>query len=202
MKHLFNKMFKYFAEGLLIVLPFTCTILFIIYSLSKFQECLLVLIRYIPFLSHLTIFPGLNIFIVLLTISLIGYMSSNFIVSYLIHLMEHILIRIPILGLVYSYTKESASGLLGKFDTPVLVTINEALQTGKVGFLTQKDLKNLDVQDKVAVYLPYAYSFSGETLIVSSKHIKVLKGISSTDLFRFTLTGGLAEIKQPLMVHK
>ena len=110
--------------------------------------------------------------------------------------------RIPILGLVYSYTKESASGFLGRFDTPVLVTINESLQTQKVGFLTQKNLKSLHVEDKVAVYLPYAYSFAGETIIALSKHIQVLEGVSSTDLFRFALTGGLAEIKQPLILKK
>lgn len=202
MKRLSNKLFKYFVEGVLIILPFSCTIIFIIYSLVKFHEALLLLINYIPFFSYLAILPGLNILTVLLVICLIGYMSSNFIVRYVVNFIEHILLRIPILGLVYSYTKESASGFLGKFDTPVLVTINATLQTEKVGFLTQRNLKSLHVENKVAVYLPYAYSFSGETIVVLSKHIKLLEGVSSTDLFRFALTGGLAEIKQPLILKK
>jgi len=123
-------------------------------------------------------------------------------IRYVLDFIERIVLKIPILGLVYSYTKESASGFLGKFNTPVLVTVNEALQTQKVGFLTQKDLKSLHIEDKVAVYLPYAYSLAGETMIVQSKHVEIMKGLSSTDLFRFSLTGGLARIKHPLVLKK
>lgn len=202
MKNPFNKLFKYFVEGLLIVLPFTCTILFIIYGLKKFHQVIVLFVKYIPFFSYISTLPGINLFTVFLVLCFIGYMSSNFIVKYLLDLVECIILNIPILGLVYSYTKESASGFLGKFDTPVLVTVNATLKTEKIGFLTQKNLKNLHIEDKVAVYLPYAYSFAGETLIVSSQYIRPLEGISSTDLLRFSLTGGLAEIKQPLTLRK
>ncbi|MEM7173963.1 MAG: hypothetical protein AAF380_01745, partial [Bacteroidota bacterium] len=79
---------------------------------------------------------------------------------------------------------------------------NKESQIEKLGFLTKKNLKKLNAKSKVSVYCPSSFGFAGETVIVNLDCIKILEGISSTDAFRFALTGGLAEIKQPLVVRK
>jgi uncharacterized membrane protein len=49
--------------------------------------------------------------------------------------------------------------------------INPNDQASRIGFITNKNLKAFDAPDMVAVYVPFSYTFTGETYLVSKDAI-------------------------------
>ncbi|RRN76972.1 DUF502 domain-containing protein, partial [Pseudoxanthomonas sp. SGD-10] len=79
-----------------------------------------------------------------------------------------------------------------KLNEPVLVEMGEGVK--KIGFLTQKDLKVIGLDDEVAVYFPWSYSFAGELVIVNSSKVKPLN-VSSAQAMKFIVSGGVTSIQ-------
>ena len=72
----------------------------------------------------------------------------------------------------------------------VKVNLNSDLE--KLGFITVKDnLESLNEKDKVAVYFPHSYNFSGELFIVPKENIRPIDKKSS-DVMKFIVSAGLA----------
>ena len=73
-----------------------------------------------------------------------------------------------------------------------MVKVNPISELEKLGFITQEDVSKLGVEgDKVAVYFPHSYNFSGELFIVPSKHVKKIDG-PPADIMKFIVSGGVA----------
>lgn len=186
---------KYFLEGLVILVPFVFTVWAVVSTFTKLHNILLYLASYIPILSMATQIPGLGIVMACLVISMLGYIASHFFVRSLINFLEGLVLTIPLVNILYSYIKESTSAFIDKFDKPVLVTVNHALGIQKIGFVTQDNLSILALEDKIAVYIPHSYSFSGELNIVPKAHVVPVQ-VSKTEILRFIISGGLSEIKE------
>ncbi len=186
---------KYFLEGLVILVPFVFTVWAVVSTFTKLHNILLYLASYIPILSMATQIPGLGIVMACLVISMLGYIASHFFVRSLINFLEGLVLTIPLVNILYSYIKESTSAFIDKFDKPVLVTVNQALGIQKIGFVTQDNLSILALEDKIAVYIPHSYSFSGELNIVPKAHVVPVQ-VSKTEILRFIISGGLSEIKE------
>ena len=201
MRPLFNRLARYFVEGLLIIMPFGLTVFLIAYGFVKLQQLVHFIIGHVPLLSRTVHVPGLSLLISCAAVCFLGYLASNFIVRTVLSLLEWIVLRIPIANILYAYIKDSASAFVDKFNRPVLITINKSLALQKLGFITQQELPYLQEKEKVAVYVPHCYGFSGELNIVPTAHVKPLN-LSSAEVLRFILSGGLSEIKQPLTVTK
>ena len=60
----------------------------------------------------------------------------------------------------------------------------------KLGFITEEDLGILQEKDKVAVYFPHSYNFSGELFIVPKKQIRMLD-VNSSEMMKFIVSAGL-----------
>ena len=71
--------------------------------------------------------------------------------------------------------------------------INPEAKLEKLGFLTEHDLAILGEEDKVAVYFPHSYNFSGELFIVPSNQVRELD-ISPTDVMKFIVSGGVSQL--------
>ena len=186
---------KYFLEGLVILVPFVFTVWAVVKTFSKLHSILLHLVSYIPILSIATYIPGLGIVMACLVITLLGYIASHFFVRSLINFLEGLVLSIPLVNILYSYIKESTSAFIDKFDEPVLVTVNHTLGIQKIGFVTQHNLSTLALEDKIAVYIPHSYSFSGELNIVPKAHVVPVQ-VPKTQILRFIVSGGLSEIKE------
>ena len=95
--------------------------------------------------------------------------------------------------MIYSAIRDLLSAFVGKekkFNNPVLVKVNHLSNLEKLGFLTQKDLSTLGIEDgKVAVYFPHSYNFSGELFIVPVEHVRSID-ISSAEYMKFIVSGG------------
>ena len=75
----------------------------------------------------------------------------------------------------------------------MLVLTNPAANIQQIGFITKEDLSDLKVVDRVAVYLPFSYSLSGQLIIVPVGQVEVLP-MQATDAMKFVVSGGVTDV--------
>jgi len=138
--------------------------------------------------------PGLGILLLFGMITLLGMIGGTIIGAPIRRIIEKLLDRAPVFKLIYSSIRDLLSAFVGKekkFNQPVLVKVNTISELEKVGFLTQDDLNSIGIRDKVAVYFPHSYNFSGEMFIVPSEHVRPLN-MAPADAMKFVVSGGVA----------
>jgi len=188
-----NKLIRYFLQGLLLISPVAITIYAIVVTL-EFIDGLLI--------QHLTDIigfkiPGLGLLIILTFITLIGIIGSSILITPILKSIDKLISRAPLVKIIYTSIKDFMSAFVGKekkFTEPVLVKININSDLEMLGFITQHDLTSLGINpDKVAVYIPYSYTFSGNLYIVPVVNVKPLK-VNSTEIMKFIVSAGVTSI--------
>ncbi len=180
-----NKLITYFLRGLLLTAPLAVTIYLFILLWNWFDT-----------LNPMKEYPGLGLVIVLVSVTLVGFLGTRLIFQPFFTQLEKLLNKLPLVSFVYSSLKDLVSAFVGdqrKFNHPVLVTLNQQSGIKKIGFVMQEDLSDWDIQDSVAVYLPLAYAFSGELYIVPKENV-VLLNVSGTEAMKFVISGGVTRI--------
>jgi uncharacterized membrane protein len=179
-----NRIIKYFFRGLLLVIPIGLTIYILVAS-----------IRWLDSLLNLE-FPGAGVLIILVAVTVVGYIGSSLIAKPIFELFERILNRLPLVRIIYSSLKDLISAFVGdkkKFNQPVLVTINRDSNLQKLGFITQEDLNKLGIRERLAVYLPHSYNFSGDLYIVPKENITLIHA-TGADVMKFIVSGGVTAV--------
>lgn len=201
-KQILKRLFHYFLQGLIILAPIIITI-YAVTALFNFIDNILpdVLGRLFPHWvdsnGRPNRIPGIGFVIVILTVIVVGYISSSFIVGRLVDLFDKILERTPGIKIIYSPVKdffEAFAGNKRKFDKAVLVSITDK-DVWQVGFITQQELKQFGLEEFVAVYVPKSYAFAGQLYFVQRSRIKLLTDISSSEAMKFAISGGVTEIE-------
>ena len=80
--------------------------------------------------------------------------------------------RTPLVKDIYSTIRDFVSAFLSnkkKFNKPVIVEMGKGLGIFKLGFITDADLSEFGISDKVAVYFPHFYNFLGNLFIVNAE---------------------------------
>ncbi|MCB0669505.1 MAG: DUF502 domain-containing protein, partial [Saprospiraceae bacterium] len=134
----------------------------------------------------------------ILFLVLIGYLGQTIVARPLINLVQNFISRTPILRDIYSALKDFIAAFVGKerkFNIPVLVLVNPVTQLEKLGFLTEQDLSVLELKDKVAVYFPHSYNFSGELFIVPREQVRVLD-LPAGEVMKFVVSGGVSGLSK------
>ena len=184
-----NKFVNYFLQGLLYVAPLGLT-LWIIYEVFIKIDSLF------DWITPNTHIPGLGIIVVITIIAFLGYIGKFFITMPLSRIFNKMLKRTPFIKLIYTSIKDLLKAFVGKekkFTEPVLVKVNNISNLEKVGFITNKDLKDIGVKEgKVAVYFPHSYAFSGELYIVPKEDVKPIDKPSS-EIMKFIVSGGVSK---------
>ena len=88
-----------------------------------------------------------------------------------------------------------------KFNKPVIVLVNPISNLEKLGFLTEEDLSELGENDKVAVYFPHSYNFSGELFIVPKSQVRSID-INPVVVMKFIVSGGVSDIYKEQDISK
>jgi uncharacterized membrane protein len=200
-----KKLFQLFLQGLIILAPISITI-WTVASLFNWIDGILPNFVHSLFPNLIAAdqwgnpkrFPGLGFIIVIVVVLFVGYVSSSFIVSRLIDLFDRLLEKTPGIKLIYSTIKdffEAFAGNKRKFDKAVLVSI-EAADVWRIGFITQEELQEFGLLEHVAVYVPQSYGFAGVLYFVKKERVRALSDISSTDVMKFAISGGVAEIDE------
>jgi len=175
----------FFFRGLLLLMPITLLIWAFWRSLTFLDGIIK------------TDVPGLGILILLLTITVVGWLGSTFLYQPIADIGEDLLHRIPFLKTMYGALKDLMEALVGnkkKFDRPVLVRLGSGMDVERVGFITQMDLQHLGVgPDKVAVYLPHAFAWSGNLIIVPVQNVSPLDA-RAADVMKFVVSGGVSKV--------
>lgn len=180
-----RKILRYFFSGTLFIVPLVATAYFIFVSF-----------RWLDNLLNLP-YPGLGFVIILVAITLFGYLTTNFAFKTMTVWFDHGMNRIPLVKLIYSAIKDLLGAFVGdkkKFNKPVLVRINRDNQLYQIGFITQSDLTDLGLTDMVVVYFPHSYAFSGYHYFVPKENIKPLD-IPGTLAMKFIVSGGVSGFK-------
>ncbi len=182
---LWKVLVKYFLQGLFYVLPVSVTVYVITY--------LVILLDGIINLSV----PGLGIVIILVAVTLVGYLGTHFFLSYF-RPFDRAIERTPLIKIIYTSMKDMMSAFVGKkkqFKQPVLVKMGEHFEAERLGFVTKNDLSELGVKgDKVAVYFPFSYAISGQVYIVPRKNITPINA-SSSDVMKMIISGGVTKVE-------
>lgn len=180
-----GRILRYFFSGTLFIVPLLATAYFIYLSFKWLDDRL-----NLPY-------PGLGFVIILTVITLIGYLSTNFLFKTLGHWFDKGMNRIPLVKIIYSTVKDLLGAVVGdkrKFNKPVLVRINKDNDLHQLGFVTQSDLSDLGLEEMVVVYFPHAYAFSGYHYFVPRANIKPLN-ISGPAAMKFIVSGGVSGLK-------
>jgi hypothetical protein len=72
----------------------------------------------------------------------------------------------------------------------------------RIGFVTQSDATAFGLTDYVTVYLPHSYAFSGILYFVKKDRVRLLDGVSSADVMKFAISGGVADFAEHTTVEE
>jgi uncharacterized membrane protein len=128
-------------------------------------------------------------------VCVLGALASSYVFKPVFDFFEDKLEHAPFIRHIYSPVKDFTNAFVGnkkKFNKPVLVLTNASANIEEIGFITQEDLSDFNIQNKVAVYLPLSYSLSGKLIIVPIENIKPLDA-HGADAMKFVLSGGIAD---------
>lgn len=187
-----KKLTSYFLQGILFLAPISITI-YVIYLVFDFSDNLLQ--ETLTSLIGLEI-PGLGILIMVVFLTILGYVGQTVIARPFKAFFYKVIHTIPLLELIYSAIKDFFSAFVGKdkkFNIPVMFKINPNDHASRIGFITNKNLNAFGAKDMVAVYVPFSYTFTGETYLVNKEAIKPIDAPPS-EVMKFLVAGGVAEV--------
>jgi uncharacterized membrane protein len=172
----------YFWRGCLVLVPVAVTVYVAYLVVATFDKLVPVGI------------PGLGLALVLVAVTLVGFMTSNVIGRAVVDGAERWLSSLPLLKLVYGSIRDLVQAFVGnkkRFDKPVALSLMSGTPIQLLGFVTRDTLAELGKADRVAVYVPQSYAFTGGLLIAPRELVEPLD-ISSTDLMTFIVSGGIS----------
>ncbi|WP_207491954.1 DUF502 domain-containing protein [Aridibaculum aurantiacum] len=200
-----KKLFNYFLQGIILLAPIIITS-WAVLSLFTYVDNILP-----NFINNLfpgtwpvdeeglpNKVPGVGFVLVITVVVVVGWVSSSFVVSRMVSLLDHILERTPGIRFIYSSVKDFLEAFAGnkrKFDKPVLVCVDSP-NVWRMGFMTQKDCHKFEMPDHVAVYVPHSYALSGIVYIVPKENVKVLDHTSPADAMKFAVSGGVSDVAE------
>ena len=187
-----KKVVRYFLQGLLYLAPTAITIYLVFVIFDVIDSRMRILLEKI---FHFNI-PGLGILILVVAITFLGFIGQSLVFRPINIFVDRIMARAPFIKLIYSSIKDLMSAFVGnekKFNKPVLVKVNHISNLEKIGFLTQDDLSELNIKDKVTVYFPHSYNFSGEMFIVPAELVTPID-IPPAEAMKFIVSGGVTKV--------
>lgn len=189
----FGKIVSYFLQGLLLIAPVFVTVYAVVqifYLLDAPIE------KVFLYLFHFY-YPGMGIVAMFFIIALIGFVGSLVFFQPLVHIFDELMERVPVVKDIYSSVKDFFGAFISKkkkFDKPVMFEIGKNAGVYRIGFITQSDLTELNIKDKVAVYAPWSYNLSGTLFIVNTDQVQPIEDVGSGDVMKFVMSGGVTHI--------
>ncbi len=187
-----KKFLNYFLQGLLFFIPLTITAVILVKLFDFFAG----LFSFIGFSDFPILNPLLGLTLTIGFVFVLGILASSYVFQGLFTFLEDKLEHVPFIRHIYSPVKDFTNAFVGnkkKFNKPVMVLTNPAAEIYEIGFITQEDLSDFNIKDKVAVYLPYSYSLSGRLVLVPPGNIKPLESDASNAM-KFVVSGGVTDV--------
>ena len=187
-----KRLSSYFLQGILYLAPISITI-YVIYLAFDFSDNLSQEVM-APLVGREI--PGLGILIMIVLLTVLGYVGQTIIARPFKIFFNKVIRTIPLLELIYSAIKDFFSAFVGKdkkFNKPVIFKINPNDSARRIGFITNENLIAFGKEDLLAVYVPFSYTFTGETYLVSREAIVPIDA-SASEVMKFLVAGGVADV--------
>lgn len=172
----------YFVRGLLIFVPTVGTLYTVWLVLSALDATVGVSI------------PGLGILLTLLFIFATGFIASNVVGQAFVAVLESGIRHLPLVNLLYSSIKDLLGAFVGdkkSFDQPAMITLDSAGKMKVFGFVTCQRFDDVRLKGWVAVYLPQAYNFAGNVILVPKEQVESVDA-DPAQFMAFIVSGGVA----------
>jgi len=187
-----KRLVGYLFQGFLYIAPLGVT-LYVVYTVFTLVDAPLRRIEELLLKTHI---PGLGILTVIVLLTALGWLGSTIIARPFKAFTRRLIERAPLIGTIESAVRELLSALLAKerrFKQPVLVRMSGVADLEKLGFITQDALEELGLPEKVAVYFPHSYNFSGELFIVPRERVRAVD-ITAQEAMKFIVSGGMIHL--------
>lgn len=184
-----KKLSLYFLNGLLLIAPLAATAYLIAVLFNKIDQL------GAQFLSQLDQrIPGLGFLSVIIFITLVGFLANIWFSRKLIHRLEALLRKTPVVKSIYGIIKDTLASFIGEkrsFDTVVLV--NTGGGGKRLGFLTVKEpvFNAAEGKNYLGVYFPQSMQFAGDLFFYPEEDLLVVDMPAETAL-RIILSAGMA----------
>ncbi|WP_210365080.1 DUF502 domain-containing protein [Bacillus sp. REN3] len=190
-----KSLLKNFVNGVLTIVPIILVI-FVIYKTFIFLDSLLGNVLK-PHLKESYI-PGIGLAATLVLITVLGWLSTRFIIGSLIRLVDRFLEKIPFVKTIYSVIKDTVHSFLGEkksFSKVALVTI-PGTNMKSLGFITSESLESFyePLTHHIAVYIPQTFQVAGFTFLIPKEQVEMID-VKAEDAMKFILSGGMATKK-------
>lgn len=189
---------QYLLQGVLVVAPVAITGYLIFWFISSIDNLVPIFTTKDEAGRTINRNYGLGFLIVLATLILIGYLSSNFITSRFFGLFDSWLERTPGVKFIYSSVKdffEAFAGNKRKFNKAVLVNVFSE-DVWQIGFITNEDASELGLKEYVSVYVPQSYALAGHLFVVPAHKIRHIDSIGAADALKYAISGGVADFEE------
>jgi uncharacterized membrane protein len=183
-----KRLAQYFLRGLVVITPVALTLWVCWWVVSTVDSVIDIGI------------PGAGVVLTIVGITLAGALASNLLTRGLVGLVDRLLARLPFVRLLYSSTKDLLNAFVGeqrRFNRPVRAQLDQAGQVWTLGFVTAEGADRLGMPGFVAVYLPQAYNFAGNLIILPSGHVAPVEG-EAAEIMAFIVSGGVSGSAEPL----
>ena len=173
---------QYFLQGLLFLIPLFVTLYVIYWIFIKIDTVLTLPV------------PGLGFIVTLVFITFIGFVASNFLTQRIVHLVDRLFARLPLVKMLYTSIRDLVNGFIGEkksFNRPVQVVIDRENNLRVLGFATRESLDSIGIKDSVAVYLPQSYNFAGNLIIVAKEQVTPMSA-DPGQVMKLIVSGGVA----------
>ena len=196
-KSLFSRIRNNFIAGIVVSIPIGITIyltLFVIRVSSNLIPKEINPNNYLPF-----DIPGLEIFIALLLITLIGWLSLSFIGKKIFDLFNNILKKIPILRTIYSAIGQMTESFTKTDNNQKSVVLLEYPRKGvwAVGFATKENtgiIKDKVNEDLVNVFVPTTPNPTSGFLLMVPKKDLIYLDVTFEQASKFIVSAGTTNI--------
>ncbi len=194
-----RRLLTFFLQGVLVVAPVVITVYLVYWLFTSIDSLLPIFTTTDQFGNSTSHNKGLGFVIVLAGLSIIGYLSSNFITGRLFKLFDNLMERAPGVKFIYGTVKdffEAFAGNRRKFTKPVRVLMRRDPALWQIGFITNEDMSLLGQDNLIAVYLPHSYAVSGVTVIVEVQNVTPISDVSASEIMKLVISGGVTGLEE------
>lgn len=181
---------NYFLYGLIFIFPLFATFYVIVFLVNWVDNTLYsILFGWVPF-----DLPGLGIITAFFIIIITGFFVTRAFTNPIFNYFERLVEKTPFVKIIYTSFKDLTESLLGdkkRFNRPARVKLTEGVE--RIGFITQDNLSTFGIDDRVAVYFPHSYNFSGNLFLIDPANITPLN-IDPSDALKFAISAGVTQV--------
>ncbi len=175
------RLMSYFVRGLVYLLPIGLTV-------WVFVAAFLWIDGLFGFRWH-----GLGMLVLVSGITLFGFVLSNFLGAKLLRWFDSLIDHLPLARALHTSSRDLLNAFVGKerrFNVPVRVELAPGVST--LGFLTRESMDDYGMRDTVGVYLPQAYNFAGQLVLVPADRVHTIDRTPG-EVMALIVSGGVTQ---------